>query len=81
MKCDPTAALRADVVYRAPSGRLCRWVPLGGDHHQVTTWAFFEYLRDGVQHRHGRKALWADGFVLSPKNYQLLQEVRHAAAR
>jgi hypothetical protein len=80
VKCEPSAPLRADVVYRAPSGRLCRWVPLGGDQRQVTSFSFFEYLRDGQQ-RHGPRALWADGFVLAPANYQLLREEHDAAAR
>lgn len=80
MKCEPTVALRADVLYRAPSGRLCRWVPLGGDQRQITSHSFFEYLRDG-SHRHGPCTAWADGFVLSPANYRLLREVAHASAR
>lgn len=80
MKCDPTRGLRPDAVYLSPSGRRCRWVPLGGDQRQVTSYSFFEYLRDGQQ-RHGPRALWSDGFVLSPANYQLLREVSDAPPR
>ena len=80
MKCEPTVALRADVLYRAPSGRLCRWVPPSGEHRQITAFGQFEYLRD-QSHRHGPCTSWADGFVLSPANYRLLREVAHAPTR
>lgn len=72
MKCEPTVALRADVLYRAPSGRLCRWVPPSGEHRQITAFGQFEYLRR--EQRGARQAL-PDGFVLAPANYRLLREV------
>lgn len=82
MKCDPAVPLRAGAVYLAPSGRLCRWVPRSGDHHQITSYATFEYLPEpGRRPRHGARALWADQFVLTPGNYQLLKEAPHATAR
>lgn len=74
-KCDPSLALSADVVYLAPSGRRCRWVPLGGDQRQVSAWSFFEYLPDGHGRRHGSAAKWAEGFCLSPANYRLLRRL------
>lgn len=78
MKCEPTVALRADVLYRAPSGRLCRWVPPSGEHRQITAFGQFEYLRR--EQRGARQAL-PDGFVLAPANYRLLREVSDAPAR
>lgn len=72
MRCEPTAPLRADVVYRTPLGRLCRWVPLGGAQRQVTSHAYFQYV-DGAVARHGERAPRADGFVLSPENYRVLR--------
>lgn len=72
MKCEPSVPLRADAVYRAPSGRLCRWVPPAGEQRQITAFGQFEYLRR--QQRGARQAL-PDGFVLSPANYRLLREV------
>lgn len=72
MSPEPSRPLQADVVYLAPSGRRCRWVPLGGQQRQITSHAFFEYLPDGQQ-RHGARTSWADGFVFTPANYQLLR--------
>lgn len=79
MKCDPSIALSATALYRSPSGRLCRWMPLGGDQRQVTSHAFFEYVDADQQHR-GPRRLWADGFVLAPANYHLLREAHDATA-
>ena len=73
MSPEPSAPLRADVVYLTPTGRRCRWVPLGGPQHRVTAHAFFEYLHADGSHRHGPKVFWADGFVLAPPNYRLLR--------
>lgn len=71
----PWGPLRADVTYRAPSGRLCRWVPTQGPGRQVTSYAVFVYLDVGVKNRHTEAAGWMEGFHLTPENYQLLREV------
>lgn len=81
MKCDPTVALRADVVYLSPLRRPCRWVPPKGEHRQITSYATFQYLDVGVKNRHTEAAGWMEGFHLTPANYQLLRpvaEVRQA---
>jgi hypothetical protein len=63
------------VVYRAPSGRPCRWVPPKAQGRQVVSYATFVYLDVGVKSRHVEAAGWMEGFHLAPANYQLLQEV------
>lgn len=81
MSPDPSRGLRADAVYVAPSGRLCRWVPLGGAHNQLTAYSFFEYLPEPGRSRRRRAGIGVDGFVLTPPNYKLLREANHAPAR
>lgn len=76
MSPEPTAPLRADVVYLSPTGRRCRWVPGKGEHRQITSYAVFVYLDVGVKNRHVEAAGWMEGFHLTPANYQLLREVR-----
>jgi len=78
--------LRADVVYRAPSGRRCQWLPdprvSDGRFQTVPADALFVYLdmpAGGV--RRGRAAVWNDGFRLAAANWKLLREVKHAPAR
>jgi hypothetical protein len=74
MSPEPTAPLRADVVYIAPSGRRCRWLPASGEHRQITSHAHFIYLdRPQGRQRHREAANWQEGFYLTPPNYQLLR--------
>lgn len=77
------ARLRADRIYRTPSGRLCRWLPKEGD-TGLEREAEFAYLRTGnVAHRHGDKTDWNDQFKLTRPVYVLLCEVgeHHATTR
>lgn len=76
MKCEPSVALRANVVYLSPTGRRCRWVPSAGEQRQITSYATFIYLDVGVKSRHTEAAGWMEGFHLTPPNYQLLREVQ-----
>ncbi len=71
MSPEPSRPLRADVVYLAPSGRRCRWLPHAGAQRQITAYATFEYLR-GPGSRSGG-SVWDNQFVLTPPNYQLLR--------
>lgn len=64
--------LRPDVVYRAPSGRRCRYVPS----RKLQSYAVLEYLPEpGQVQRHVPGAAWAEGFFLTPANYGLLEEL------
>lgn len=74
MSPDPTIALRAGAVYRAPSGRLCRWQPAVGAQRQITSYAVFLYLDQEPAPRHQWATGWAEGFHLTPANYKLLRE-------
>lgn len=76
--CSPWGPLRADVTYRAPSGRLCRWTPPQGE-RKVTAYAVFVYLDVGVKNRHTAAAGWMEGFLLAPANYRLVTEVARGA--
>jgi hypothetical protein len=73
MSPEPTAPLRADVVYLSPSGRRCRWVPGRGEHRQITSYATFVYVDQVRRQRHTEAADWREGFHLTPANYQLLR--------
>lgn len=60
------------VLYQAPSGRLCRWVPgrrgdahRGGIHH-------FQYIEHGAD---GGSAALPDGFSFTTENLRLLVAV------
>lgn len=66
-------SLRADVVYVAPSGRRCRWLPFTGQQKNVTTYAMFVYVDRAGTGRHREAAAWHDGFVLASGNYRLLR--------
>lgn len=74
MAKEPIRGLRADAVYRAPSGRLCRWVPSQDRQRHVRSYAVFVYLDQGPAPRHQEAAGWAEGFHLTPANYGLLRE-------
>lgn len=73
MKCEPSVPLSADVVYVAPSGKRCRWVPDKGE--RITSCATFVYvdLPSKRERRHTEAAAWHEGFRLTPQNYRLLR--------
>lgn len=71
--------LDANAVYIAPSGRRCRWVPLGGKYGSWT-WFYFAYIRPSQSAR--RSVVMAEGFTLSPANVGMLRkEAADASAR
>ena len=59
-KIDPTA------VYVTPTGRRCRWLPLGGSRGAWTAFAHFEYVNGDHQLK--------EGFCLAPENYRILRK-------
>lgn len=67
-------AIDANAVYITPSGRRCKWLPLGGPHRVWVAYAHFVYLNE-------TRAL-SDGFTLAAANYGILRkEGSHAPAR
>lgn len=68
MKRAAVPPLDARAVYRAPSGKLCRWVPKVHASDPSAARALFEYVgRDGSE--------LLDGFWLTPGNFALLRRV------
>lgn len=71
--CPATAHLDPEVVYRAPSGRMCRLFGVENAGPEGVT-ARLVYV-SGRGHR--AAVDWAgDGFVLARENWRLLQVVR-----
>jgi hypothetical protein len=69
-------ALDASAIYISPSGKRCRWVPLGGHGRYWRLVAFFAYV--DAPRRLGEP----EGFELAERNFGLLRrEVKHATTR
>lgn len=71
-----TQALDPNATYISPSGRPCRWYPLGGKDRHYTDVATFVYL-DRPRPRFG----FPEGFSLRSENFGILRKGASDAAR